>query len=82
MKTMSVTAFKARFLELVEQIRTTGKAVKLTKRGKPIVYVAPLTHDGEIDFTPGRCANTVTHVGDVMSPVVDESEFDLEKKWF
>ncbi|MFY9233599.1 MAG: type II toxin-antitoxin system Phd/YefM family antitoxin [Fimbriimonadaceae bacterium] len=82
MKSMSVTQFKARFLELVEQIRRTGQAVRLTKRGEPIVYVGPLQGTEGIDLTPGRCANTVKTVGDVMTPIEDTDDAEVEKRWF
>lgn len=82
MKTMSVTEFKAKCLRVLDQVLKTGESVLLLKRGRAIARVAPPGDPAAIDLTPGRCAHTVSKVGDVITPVLDASELEIEKRWF
>ena len=81
-KTVSVTDFKTHCLRLIEEVSRTGEALMLTKRGKKIAKVVPSEIEPKLDTTPGRCASSVIHVGDVLTPVMGMGEFDLESKWF
>ena len=45
MKFYTVTEFKAKCTAIVQAIEDTGKGVIITKNGKPVVYVRPVSED-------------------------------------
>jgi antitoxin (DNA-binding transcriptional repressor) of toxin-antitoxin stability system len=69
METISVSEFKAKCLRILEDISRQKKRMMITKRGVPIAElrsIEPLLDEK----TPLR--ETVTFVGDIISPVAEE----------
>jgi prevent-host-death family protein len=66
MKTMNVSEFRARALQVVDNLPKDG--VVLTKRGKPIARIVPITED-PVDNTPlyGALKGILKIKGDIMS---------------
>lgn len=66
-RTMSAAEFKAKCLQAMEQVATTGEPVIVTKRGKPIAQLAPITRKRKTlrGFLKGR----VKGRKDIISPV-------------
>lgn len=62
--------FKARCLQLMEQVRITRQPIVITKRGKPVARLVPL--DEEIPSIFGRMRGTVTIHGDIVGPTGEE----------
>ena len=58
--------FKARCLQLMEQVRTTRRPILITKRGKPVAQLVPV--DEEDSFALWSHAGTVTVQGDIIGP--------------
>jgi len=68
MESMTVTKFKATCLSILDDVQKQKKRVVITKRGKPIAEVVPyLKTDRKVSLK-----NTVTYIGDIVSPVADE----------
>lgn len=68
MESMTVTKFKATFLSILDDVQKQKKRVVITKRGKPIAEVVPyLKTERKISLK-----DTVTHIGDIVSPVAEE----------
>lgn len=66
--TRSVPAgeFKARCLQIMDEVAKTGEPVVVTKRGKPVVRVAPIGRKpGELF---GALRGSLEIVGDVIAP--------------
>lgn len=65
--TIPAAEFKARCLELVNSVREARTEYVITNHGRPVARLVP------IDEAPlkvfGRLAGTVTHEGDIVSPV-------------
>lgn len=68
METLSVSKFKATCLAVLEEVKKQKKRILITKRGEPMAEVVPVGHD-EKDI-PLR--DTVTFIGDIVSPVADD----------
>jgi len=68
MESISVSKFKATCLAVLEDINKQKKRVVITKRGKPIAEVIPFESDHE-DIA---LKDTVTFMGDIVSPVADD----------
>jgi prevent-host-death family protein len=58
--------FKARCLQLMEQVRTTRRPIVITKRGKPVARLVPV--DEKVPTIFGRMRGTVTIHGDIVGP--------------
>jgi prevent-host-death family protein len=74
METLSVSRFKATCLSVLEEVKTKKKRVRITKRGKPIAEIVPVsTKEKDIPLK-----GTVTFIGDIVSPV-DEDDWEVQK---
>ena len=68
MESLSVSQFKATCLAVLEDINKQKKRVIITKRGKPIAEVIPF----EAEHEGIHLKDTVTFMGDIISPVAEE----------
>lgn len=78
MKQMRASVFKARCLNVMDDIQATGEPVIVTKRGKPVVKVIPIKPEKDDIF--GCMADEVTIVGDIESPVVPLKAWKIMRK--
>jgi prevent-host-death family protein len=62
--------FKARCLQLMEQVRTTRRPIVITKRGKPVARLVPMEEEMPSIF--GRMRGTVMIQGDIVEPTGEE----------
>lgn len=69
---LAATQFKATCLEVLERVRRTGERVVITRRGKAIAQLLPLTSEGD-EAPQKRLLGTVEIVGDILSPAVPRS---------
>ena len=77
MKTMAAGEFKARCLQVMDQVKSTRTAVVITKRGKPIAKLVPVEPAEE--WVPGRLAGRIEILGDIVSPVVPWEDWEALK---
>jgi prevent-host-death family protein len=66
-RTMNAAEFKAKCLEVMEQVAATGEAVVVTKRGKPVAQLVPIAKRPKTlrGFLKGR----VRAGKDIISPI-------------
>jgi prevent-host-death family protein len=66
MRTITASEFKARCLELMDEVAATGEPLEITKNGRPVArLVPPLGHRPSLwGLHKGR----VRIVGDIVSP--------------
>jgi prevent-host-death family protein len=68
METLSVSQFKTTCLSVLDKVNKQKKKVLITKRGKPIAEIIPVeSRRQEIPLK-----ETVTFIGDILSPVAVE----------
>ncbi|MFP5224765.1 MAG: type II toxin-antitoxin system Phd/YefM family antitoxin [Actinomycetota bacterium] len=68
MDEMNISEFKAKCLSVLEDVRTSGRSLLITKRGKPMATVsAPVTPEAKRGF--GCMAGTVDSSGWDIGPV-------------
>lgn len=76
MEEIAISEFKAKCLALVERVYRTKKPIRLTKFGKPIAEVVPPPPSkGRADWI-GSMKGRMEITGDIISPVIDEDEFE------
>lgn len=63
--------FKARCLELVDEVRETRAEYVVTRHGKPVARLAPIAVAREVAFF-GAMAGTVVRYDDPFAPVPGE----------
>ena len=68
MKTMAISKFKAHALQVLSQVAENKEPIIITKRGIPLVEVAPFRH---VDQTPvpGKLSDTLVFEKDIVSPI-------------
>lgn len=67
MKSVSVSEFKANCLSLLENVRRTGRPLKVTRRGRPLSIVHPAESDGATWL--GSMKGSVISEKEIVSPV-------------
>ena len=77
MKKMAAGEFKARCLEVMDQVKSTRASVVITKRGKPVAKLVPVE---EADpWVAGRLAGKIEIIGDIVSPITPLEDWEVLK---
>ena len=71
-----ISKFKATCLAVLEEVRRTGRSVVVTKRGEAVAEIVPPPVNSAVRSWLGSAAGTGRVVGDIVSPVVTESEWE------
>jgi prevent-host-death family protein len=74
MKQIKASEFKARCLQLMDEVAESGEPLVITKNGRPVSKLVPYYEKPESLF--GLMAGEVTIEGDIISPI--EAEWELE----
>lgn len=72
-KKMAAGAFKANCLAIMDEVRSKRETVVITKRGKPVAQLVPVSAETDdiYNFLAGKGAIT----GDVVSPALSSKEW-------
>ena len=73
MKKMAAGAFKAHCLAVMDEVQAKKEPVVITKHGKPVAKLVPVT--GEKDDIFGFFKGKIEITGDVVSPVLSLEEW-------
>lgn len=76
MRTVAISEFKATCLALLEEVRTTGEPLVVTKRGVPIARIEPPTHVDVPRRKLGCMSGRGAVLGDLVAPVSSIDEWD------
>ena len=76
METVAISKFKATCLAVLDRVRRTGRPVLVTRFGKPIAEIVPPSGDLGGKRKLGGMEHTVEFIGDVVSPVAPESDWE------
>ncbi len=76
MKTIAISEFKATCLALLENVRTSGEPILVTKRGKPIAEVSPPSRGAGKRRRLGAMAGTGRVAGDLVAPALDPTAWE------
>jgi prevent-host-death family protein len=64
---MAAGEFKAKCLQLMDQVQNSKTPILITKRGKPVAKLVPV--DGEANNFFGCMKGSLRIVGDIVSPI-------------
>jgi prevent-host-death family protein len=73
MKKMAAGAFKANCLAVMDEVQAKHETVVITKRGKPVAKLVPITKDKDEIFNFFAGKGTIT--GDVVSPALSPEDW-------
>ena len=65
MKTMAAGEFKAKCLAVIDEVKATGEAILITKRGKPVAKLMPFATDSSSLI--GALSAKLRIKGDILS---------------
>lgn len=75
-KVIAAGEFKARCLQLMDEVAATGQSIVVTKRGKPVVQINPKPAEEPFLSLFGLTKGWMTLHGDIMKPIDAEWEMD------
>jgi prevent-host-death family protein len=76
MKEVAISEFKAKCLAIIDQVEKTKLPIRITRHGKPVADVIPATPVMDRAAFMGSLRGTIEILGDIISPVIDEDEFE------
>jgi prevent-host-death family protein len=77
MRTIAAGEFKARCLQVMEDVRTKRVPVLITKRGKPLAKLVP--PDDQPPAILGCLAGKIEILGDIVSPITPADDWETLK---
>jgi len=78
MKSVPISEFKAKCLRLIEQVDKTRQPLRITRHGRPVAELMPAGPDRKRKFV-GDMIGTAEIVGDIVSPIIDWDEFEVNR---
>lgn len=73
---MAISQFKATCLSVLERVRKTRTPLLITRHGVPVAQVLPPPPaDAPVSWV-GSLAGSVTITGDIIAPVMDETDWE------
>lgn len=79
MEEVAISEFKAKCLALLERVRKTKQPIRVTRFGKPVADVVPPSPVAEPGDWLGTMAETIEIVGDIVSPVMEEDDWEAAR---
>jgi prevent-host-death family protein len=73
MKKMAAGSFKVHCLAVMDQVQARKETVVITKHGKPVAKLVPVTEDADEIF--GFFKGKIKILGDVLSPALSLEEW-------
>ena len=76
MEEVTISKFKATCLALLAKVKGTGQPILVTRKGEPIAQIVPPPLPERPSSWLGSFASSGKIVGDIVSPALDEEEWD------
>lgn len=77
MEEIAISKFKATCLAVLEQVRKTGKPVRVTRFGRAVAEIVPASEpQGQKRFL-GTMRGTMKILGDIVSPASDPEDWEV-----
>ena len=76
MEEIAISKFKATCLAVLERVRKTHKAVRITKFGRPVAEIVPLGPQTRQHGWLGSLQDSGRILGDIVAPASEESDWE------
>lgn len=80
MREIAISAFKAKCLGIVDEVRKTRKPIRVTRFGKPMADLVPCPPQKPEGRRLGCMAGTGQILGDIIGPISPEDEWDAARR--
>lgn len=77
---VTISKFKATCLAILARVKRTGRPILVTRKGEPIAQIVPPPPPKKPASWLGSFSNTGKITGDIVSPVVPESEWEASRR--
>lgn len=74
-KSVGAAEFKAKCLNLIDEMGENGEPIVVTKRGRPVALVSPVRDDTEHKSIIGALKGSVSRYDDPFAPALDADEW-------
>src|SRR5713226_4173320 len=78
-QTIAISEFKAKCLSLLKAVEKTKAPLRVTKRGKAVADVVPVSSVAGARDWLGSMSESVEFAGDIVSPVIEIAEIEAIK---
>jgi prevent-host-death family protein len=78
MKEIAISEFKAKCLALLDQVQKTKKPIRITRFGKPVAEVIPLSAEPVADWM-GSMKGSIEIMGDIVAPAHEETDWEVRR---
>ena len=75
-KVVGAAEFKAKCLNLIDQMRNDDESIVITKRGKPVAVLSPARDTTGRKSIIGAMKGSVLRYDDPLSPAVEPQDWD------
>ncbi|HEU5002325.1 MAG TPA: type II toxin-antitoxin system Phd/YefM family antitoxin [Actinomycetota bacterium] len=75
MRTVPAGEFKQHCLALLDEVGVSGEAILITKRGRPVARLGPVSPDDRDDWS-GAMADRGRIIGDLVAPATDPEDWE------
>lgn len=76
MNKVKISVFKARCLQILDEVSRTGKELVITRHGKEIAVISPAKPSKSRNGF-GIAKGTIEIVGDIVEPVADAQDWEV-----
>ena len=76
---IAISEFKAKCLSLLEEISKTKTPLRVTRRGKALADVIPVSPETDERSWIGSMSSSIDIVGDIVSPVIEIDDIEALK---
>ena len=80
MRVIAAGEFKAKCLQLMDEVHQTGTTIIITKRGRPVAQISAPPAPEQVPFRSlyGLTRGSMKILGDIVSPLPNEWEADQD----
>ncbi|MBB2696709.1 UNVERIFIED_ORG: prevent-host-death family protein [Rhizobium pisi] len=75
-KTVGAAEFKAKCLNLIDQMQNDDEAIVITKRGRPVAVLSPARDPNQPRSIIGAMKGSVLRYDDPLSPAAEPEDWD------
>ena len=76
MKEVQISTFKAKCLQIIDEVNRTGKELKITRHGKPVAILMPVAGEKERKGF-GLAKGTIEIKSDLVEPALEPSDWEV-----
>jgi prevent-host-death family protein len=76
MKEVAISEFKAKCLEIIEQVHKTQRPIRVTRFGRPVAEVVPPSPEAASRDWIGSMRDKMEILGDIVTPATEPDDWE------